>query len=251
MTLHQARIEAAKILGLRAEGRDPALERQQAKKRATSDRFIDVAEEFLDKHASQNRTSDETARIIRRDVLPAWGKRSVHGLTRRDVNDLLDTVMSRGSRFMANRLLAALRKLFNWCVSRGTITASPCVGISAPHKEISRDRVLSDAELISVIEAAPFGGIIQLLILTAQRRNEVSRMTWDELDLDKGSWTIPSARTKNEKPHEVHLSDPARAVIANMPRHSLRNATDKSQACFEHPSSPCSTCCPSASQAVG
>lgn len=222
VTLHKARIEASKILGQRAEGRDPALERQQAKKRASSNQFADVAEEFLEKHAAQNRTVDETARIIRRDVLPAWGKRSIHGITKRDVNDLLDVVSSRGSGVMANRLLATLRTLFNWCVSRGVISASPCAGIHAPHKETSRDRVLTDAELVSIIEAArkiggPFCGIVQMLVLTGQRRNEVSETTWDELDIDKSLWTIPAPRTKNGKAHDIHLSGPAMAVISNMP----------------------------------
>lgn len=222
VTLHKAKSEARRILGLRAEGRDPALERQRARQRATTDRFADVAADFLSKHASQNRTVDETARILKRDVLPKWGKRSIHEIGKRDVNALLDAVVARGSLFMANRLLAALRKLFNWCLSRGIITASPCEGISAPHREKARDRVLSDDELIAIVNTArqmggAFGAIIQMLILTAQRRNEVSEMTWSELDLDGNQWEIPGARTKNEKPHFVHLSDQARAVLSAIP----------------------------------
>lgn len=222
VTVHKARQEASQILGLRAEGRDPALERQQSRQRAASDRFSDVANDFLAKHASQNRTVDETARIIRRNALPKWGSRSTHQIGKRDVNDLLDAVVARGSPIAANRLLAALRKLFNWSVSRGIITASPCTGISAPHREKSRDRVLSNDELLTIIKAARaiggvFGGIVQMLIFTAQRRNEVSESTWSELNLDQGMWTIPGERTKNEKPHFVHLSDQAKAVLAKMP----------------------------------
>ncbi len=221
VTLHKARTEAKRILGLRAEGRDPALERQQAKKRAISNKFADIAADFLAKHASQNRTVDETARILKRDVLPKWGKRSIHEIGKRDVNDLLDVVVARGSHVMANRTLANLRKLFNWCVSRGIITASPCEGISAPHREKARDRVLSDDELIAIFNAAKqmggaFGAIIQMLILTAQRRNEVSEMTWNELDLNNDIWTIPGSRTKNEKPHFVHLSEQASAVLSSV-----------------------------------
>ncbi len=221
VTLHKARTEAKRILGLRAEGRDPALERQQAKKRAISNKFADIAADFLAKHASQNRTVDETARILKRDVLPKWGKRSIHEIGKRDVNDLLDVVVARGSHVMANRTLANLRKLFNWCVSRGIITASPCEGISAPHREKARDRVLSDDELIAIFNAAKqmggaFGAIIQMLILTAQRRNEVSEMTWNELDLNNDIWTIPGSRTKNEKPHFVHLSEQATAVLSSV-----------------------------------
>ncbi len=221
VTLHKARTEAKRILGLRAEGRDPALERQQAKQRAISNKFADIAADFLAKHASQNRTVDETARILKRDVLPKWGKRSIHEIGMRDVNDLLDAVVARGSHVMANRTLANLRKLFNWCVSRGIITASPCEGISAPHREKARDRVLSDDELIAIFNAAKqmggaFGAILQMLILTAQRRNEVSEMTWNELDLNNDIWTIPGSRTKNEKPHFVHLSEQATAVLSSV-----------------------------------
>jgi len=144
--------------------------------------IADIAKDFLAKHAFQNRTVDETARILKRDVLPKWGKRSIHEIGKRDVNDLLDAVVARGSHVMANRLLATLRKLFNWCVSRGVLTASPCQGINAPHREKSRDRVLNNEELVSIYTTAgemggAFGSIVQVLILTAQRRNEVSEMT--------------------------------------------------------------------------
>lgn len=221
-TLHKAKIEARRILGLRAEGRDPALERKRAKERSISDKFSDVAAAFLAQHASQNRTVAETKRILDCDILPFWSKRSIHEIGKQDVHVLLDKVENRGSPVMANRLLAVLRKLFNWCVSRGTISASPCDGIGAPHREKTRDRVLSDEELVALINGARqmgggFGAIVQTLVFTAQRRNEVSEMTWAELDLDNDLWTIPSSRTKNEKPHFVHLSCQAKAVLATVP----------------------------------
>ena len=45
-----------------------------------------------------------------------------------------------------------------------------------------------------------------------------SQMTWDELDLQKQVWEIPSTRTKNGKPHIVHLSDLAMRVLDARPR---------------------------------
>ena len=223
VTLQKARTEAARVLGLRAEGRDPALERQQARQRANTDQVSDVVADFLAMHVSQNRTAREMTRILRTDVLPKWQSRSIHSIGKREIHDLLDTVTARGSPVMANRLLAILRKMFNWAVSRGLIETSPCAGISAPHRERSRDRVLDSDELASVVEAArqiggAFGGIVLLLIYTAQRRNEVAEMQWSELDLDEALWTIPSARTKNEKPHFVHLSVEAMAIIEAMPQ---------------------------------
>jgi integrase len=221
VTLHKAKTEALRILGLRAEGRDPALERQQAKQRAVSNKFEAVANDFLAKHASQNRTRDQVERTLQHDVLPHWGKRSIHDISKHDVIILLDAVVARGSPIMANRLLALLSKLFNWCLSRGLITSSPCTGIDAPSKEKARDRVLTDDELVGIHETirkmgGAFGPIVEMLVLTGQRLREVSEMTWEELDLGNALWTIPSSRTKNGKPHFVHLSDQAVTVISNI-----------------------------------
>jgi integrase len=87
-----------------------------------------------------------------------------------------------------------------------------------PTKEVARDRVLSDAELTRVVLAArnmgdPYGAIVELLALTGQRREEVARLHWEELDLAQRIWTIPKARTKNAKAHIVHLSRQALAVL--------------------------------------
>ena len=67
--------------------------------------------------------------------------------------------------------------------------------IKPPVTANSRERVLTDPELAIVRQAAegqgyPFGRILQLLMLTAQRHGELVGMTWDELDLDGGLWTI-------------------------------------------------------------
>jgi integrase len=90
-------------------------------------------------------------------------------------------------------------------------------------KELARDRVLNDAELAQVLIAArtmggPYGGIVEFLALTAQRREEVAGLRWDEMDLAQRVWTIPKARTKNAKAHMVHLSMQALAVLKRADR---------------------------------
>jgi integrase len=79
------------------------------------------------------------------------------------------------------------------------------------HREVSRDRVLTDQELAAVILSArrmqpPYGLIVEFLALTGQRREEVAQLKWDELDEKTRTWTIPGSRTKNKKAHIVHLS---------------------------------------------
>jgi integrase len=90
--------------------------------------------------------------------------------------------------------------------------------VPLPAKEVARDRVLDDRELAQVILAArkiggPHGGILELLALTGQRREEVAGLPWEELDLAQRIWTIPKARTKNAKAHIVHLSRQALTLL--------------------------------------
>jgi integrase len=100
---------------------------------------------------------------------------------------------------------------------------SPAAGIPLPGKEVQRDRLLNDRELAAVIKAArqiggPYGNVVELLALTGQRRQEVAELTWSEVDLAACIWTLPGSRTKNGKPHIVHLSSPALALLEQAPR---------------------------------
>src|SRR4051794_22718840 len=137
VTPHQARAEAHRLLAERTAGRDPQAERQASKRRLTSEKVTDIVEEFIARHVAQNRTAAEMTRILRREVIPAWASKSIGEVTKRDVIQLLDAVRGRGAPIMANRVLAAARKFFAWCISRGMLERSPCSGVVAPARERS------------------------------------------------------------------------------------------------------------------
>jgi integrase len=223
LTLHQARERAKSLAGMVADGKDPAADRKQARRRHNSELVSDLVAEFLSKHVAQNRSAAETVRIFNTDIVPRLGSRSIHSLKKHDVIALLEAIADRDAPIMANRTLAALRKFLNWCVARGIIDKSPADGAEAPGRETKRDRVLTDDELGRVLVAArqigfPYGSILELLAITGQRREEVGSMSWSEIDLAGRTWTIPAARSKNNKPHIVHLSDPARHLLEQVPR---------------------------------
>ena len=52
---------------------------------------------------------------------------------------------------------------------------------------------------------------VEFIALTASRLGEVQGMVWSELEGDL--WSIPAARTKMARPHEVPLSDRAQAIL--------------------------------------
>ena len=153
-TVQQARVRAQEVLLEGRRGSDLGARERAEKHRSATDRIDMLVEDFLAKHASQNRTHKETKRILDREMLPKMGKRSIHDITKHDVIGIVERVAARGSMTMANRTLAAVRKFFNWCVSRGLIEWSPAHGVVAPTKERSRDRVLKDAEIGAIMKVA-------------------------------------------------------------------------------------------------
>ena len=223
ITLHNARIEAQKVLAARLKGRDPATEKLEVRRRLTADTVPELISLYGKLHLSQRRSGREVMQILQRDLVERFGSRSVHSISKRDVIDVVNAVIDRGSPVAANKSLKVVKSFFNWCVGRAIVERSPCVGIRAPTVERARDRVLTDRELTAIIRAArqlggPYGAIVEVLALTGQRRDEVARMSWDEVDLNHRVWTLPGERTKNDKPHVVQLSDPAAAVIGAQPR---------------------------------
>jgi integrase len=223
--LKTARDLASKALRAAAEGRDPGSEKASARA-AGLDTVEAIANQFIKRHcARKNRPSTAlgTERLLRHYVLPRWGGRLARDISRRDVIDLLDRIVDDGKPIRANRVLAAVRKMFNWCVERDILQATPFAGVKPPSKERPRDRVLSDHEIRAAWMAAdqlggPFGALVKLLILTGQRRDEVARMRWSEINLKTRLWALPPERVKNGLAHEIPLSAPAIAVLEALPR---------------------------------
>ena len=134
-------------------------------------------------------------------MLPKLGPVPINSIVQERYQIIIDGIVARGAPIHANRVLAYLRRLFNWAVERDIIAVSPAEKIKAPTAERSRDRTLSAAELTAVWNAtvslgAPFDAYFQLLILTGQRRNEVAGARWTEFDLEKGEWTYRQAERK-------------------------------------------------------
>jgi integrase len=215
VAIAEARRRATAALGDVAGGKDPAGEKTSARAAARLERddMVDaVVNDFVKLYAARNtRDWRETERILKKDVVSRWRGRRLGEIERKHVAKLLDEMIDRGAPVGANRVFAQLRKMCSWAVERGIIQLNPCQGISRPTTETARERALSDRELALVWRCSnslgsPFGPIVRSLILTAQRRDEVGGLVWDELDLDGALWTLPAVRSKNRREHTIPLA---------------------------------------------
>ena len=217
-SLADARDKAQKAQAQLEKGVDPSSDNKSL------EAFDDAFKEFLSRHVSQNKSYKEVERQFYHDLLPLFGSIPIGEIQRRDVIRLMDAVVDRGSPVMANRLRATLSKFYSWANSRDLTQNNPCNGIIRPTKELSRDRILSEEEISLFWQASsslqdktgeisPYGRYFQFLLLSAQRRSEVAKMRYEEIDNDK--WEIPANRTKNEKSHTVPLTPLMKKIIGS------------------------------------
>lgn len=209
--------------GRRAEEARDAVESTASRERQDREAFDKVVDQFVTAYAKpKNRRWAETERILKHDAVKAWGARPVRSISRLDVLALVDKVKKR-SPSAARALYAQLRTLFGWCLERDLVDASPCAGVKSPAPSVARDRFLDDREVGLVWRGCerlggPFEPLFKLLLLTGQRREEVSGMRWSEVSLERAEWTIPASRTKNAKAHEVDLAPEVLGILKDLPR---------------------------------
>lgn len=187
----------------------------------------DVIRQFITRYA-QRQTKDwkGTESILQRmnGLHPLPIDAIKRGDVTRELERLISDIGARGGKgTRANRGLAAIKKLYSWCVDQGIVENSPVVGLKPPIKEESRDRVLTDEEIVAYwqgceTEGYPFEQFGKLLLLTGQRRDEIASMRWSEIDLHRGTLTLKAERTKNGSAHIVPLSRQALDILRSIPR---------------------------------
>jgi integrase len=227
MTLADARVRALELRGALDEGIDP---RRARPRRRGAPAPLPLSSELApgDRHSIEYLVSEYSTRYLReqhkrpeiaeymlkRDVLPAWKGRDARSIKPLDVIELLDGIVDRGAPVLANRTAAVLSQLFRFGVQRRIVEASPVQLLMRPGgREKPRSRVLSDDELRAILADAParldnspLAHVVTLLLLTGQRRGELARARWRDVDFDACTWTIPASVAKNGRQHIVPLS---------------------------------------------
>jgi len=159
--------------------------------------------------------------VIKGSLADTWAETGVTEIDGHDVHTMVEEAQKHGSAGRARKLYAALSVLFTWLQRRRRVTDNPARGVWRPGPPPSRERVLSDDEIVIFWKATDavggaFGPLFKTLLLTGCRLREASGMTLAELG-DDGVWEIPGTRTKNHRTLTLLLPQLALDVIASVP----------------------------------
>ena len=219
--LADARKLAAETMLDVIRGRDPAAEKRAARGAGT---FAELAERYREEYArKKNKSWRQADYLVRRYLLPAWGKLSAESIKRSDVRAVIGRIAGPS---LANQVLAAASAIFSWAVKQELVEINPCRGVER-NETRSRERVLADAEVPLFWRAFDDAGLVRsaalkALLLTGQRPGEIIHMRREHIS--GAWWTMPGAPcpevgwpgTKNSLTHRVWLPQAVRDIIAEL-----------------------------------
>src|SRR5262249_3547052 len=182
--LEDARMKAAALISEIAHNVDIVSRKHQIRMAQAealhAAKLGETVAKFIELRKKPGRYWKELERTFERDVISAMGKETpVRTITKEQVQALLDAKLTKHPG-AARTLYATLSPFFKFCVARDLIHFSPCAGIDIPRPAVERDRILNEQELKSFWLACDrlpvFGVFYRVLLLTAQRREEVAGM---------------------------------------------------------------------------
>ena len=168
----------------------------------------------------------ELRRSFTRDVFPVAGDFKLSKVQPEHIEEILKSVVKRGSNRISVTMFADLKQMFRWAGRKRawkTLFENPTDEVElkkilpSEYEGGERTRALSEDEVREFAEKLPKSGLMPktqiamwLMLSCCCRIGEVVRARWEHVDLDAGVWTIPAENSKNKKVHKIFLSPVAR-----------------------------------------
>src|SRR5262245_44990619 len=213
LTPDTARSQALAALGKAIVGVDPFPEETMV----GAESFGAEVERYLvqRKLKMKPRSFVEVERHLTKDARPLHSTK-LSEIDRRKIAVLLGAIETANGPHARNGVRASLSAFFSWAIKEGLIETNPVAGTAKAEDGGPRDRVLTQDELRLIwhgLREDRFSDIVRLLILTAQRREEIGGLRLSEIDFDRGLIVLPPARTKNKREHQLPLSPQVKAIL--------------------------------------
>lgn len=237
-----ARQKAAAARELLADGIDPKEHRDQEKQALlNSDKFSfrSLAVEYCNNKTWTDGTRTRNEGALNNHVYPLMGSRDYRKITKKEWLDLIRDIQKKlhpktGKPIveMGNRVRGLCRDIYDLAEVTGRIEFNPLSGLEKfieKHEQQNMDSVKIDElpKLLVDIRAYPSRVTsigLQLLSMLACRPTELREAIWDEFNLEKGLWTIPSKRMKKRIEHTIPLPIQALTLLNELKTYSGNSA---------------------------
>lgn len=214
LSLAEARAKAAQAAELHKQGVDPGQKKLvELVEYRTSPTFEEAVVSYLEWAEKNKKSWREDERMLRTEFVPHLGRAKIGDIRRKQVVALLDD-KAKTAPVQANRLLAVIRKMFNFCVEREILDATPLVKMKNVAKEKTRERSLNRHELVwfllrltepTITQNTRFALLLSLML--AQRSGRIVQMRWIDIDLEDAIWDRSGQFEKNNNPIAIPLSE--------------------------------------------
>jgi integrase len=224
LPLADAREKARDALKAAGNGNDPAAQKHRNREAPTFNKLVD---RYIEEYAKpRKRTWKKDQRLLEKNLIPALGRQKAHLIARADLRAELNKIRNRPAPVEANRTFEVVRRMFNWAIEEEILSENPTAKLAKPAEETPRERTLTADELqalwLALDAADPIvRSLFRLMMLSAQRRNEVSRMRWPDLDRRENWWNIPAELTKTKRPYRVPITPAMLLIIEEMEKLAL------------------------------
>ncbi|WP_177345236.1 integrase arm-type DNA-binding domain-containing protein [Pseudomonas sp. CC6-YY-74] len=212
LSLADARAAAHRAAQLVEQGLDPGQKKVMELFEYRESPSVAEAVQTYIKWAELNKKSwKEDQRQLERELVEPLGRMKIQDVKRKQILALLDE-KAKTAPVAANRIQAVIRKLFNFCLEREIISATPLVQMKKIAKEAPRERSLNRHELVwffhRLVEPTltidtRFALLMSLVL--AQRSGQVVGMRWVDLDLEEALWDRTGKFEKNNNPVAIPL----------------------------------------------
>jgi integrase len=228
-----------------ARGTDPVSERRnrrrEAQRAASRVTFEEASVRWHQVRSQEYRNPKHAAQVLttlKTYAFPFIGRKPVADVGIEDILSVVKPIWTTKTE-TADRLRGRIENVLSWATAaklrdgenparwRGNLDAllpKPSkIAASTHHAALPFVEVPAFLNRLADVDGIG-ARALEFLILTAARSGEVRLAVWSEFDLPSRLWTIPKERMKAGREHRVPLSQPALAVLSELPRFEGSNS---------------------------
>lgn len=208
-----ARKRAREIAGEVAAGKDVKAAREGSKK--TLGELFDF---YMKVHAKENKRTWQRDQREYDLHLSRWKNKPVLDITRQDVSSLISSLLTSNGKGTARKVRALLSMVYSIGIKNGWAQWNPVTGTSRPdftprERYLRPDEVQGFLDAVDQLQRQASKDFILLSLYTGARRNNVASMRWEEIDLNRGTWKVPSSKHKSKSMQTIPLIKEAMEIL--------------------------------------